>query len=63
MSMYNPHRGLPGAPNPNNARLNELLDSIRAEFENQSRASESYDHTSKPSSSLPDHPPRRKEDS
>lgn len=46
MSMYN-HRGLPGAPNPNNSRLNELLDQIRVEFENQARASEGYDHTSK----------------
>lgn len=45
--MYNPHRGLPGAPNANTGRLNELLDGIRAEFENQARASEGFDHTSK----------------
>lgn len=49
MSMYNPHRGLgpPGAPG--NARLNELLDGIRAEFESQARASGEYEHSSKPS--------------
>jgi len=47
MSMYNPHRGLgpPGAPG--NARLNELLDGIRAEFESQARASGEYEHSSK----------------
>src|ERR1700732_5110578 len=32
----NPHRGMP-APN---ARLNELFESLRAEFENQNRSSE-----------------------
>lgn len=45
MSMYNPHRGL--GPNPQNARLNELLDGIRAEFESQARASGEYEHSSK----------------
>ena len=45
MSMYNPHRGL--GPSPGNARLNELLDGIRAEFESQARASGEYEHSSK----------------
>lgn len=46
--MYNPHRGLgPGAPNSTTSRLNELLEGIRAEFENQSRASEGYEHSGK----------------
>jgi hypothetical protein len=45
MSMYNPHRGL--GPSPQNARLNELLDGIRAEFESQARASGEYEHSSK----------------
>lgn len=40
--MY-PHRGMP----QNAARLNELLDSIRSEFDNQMRTSESYEHQSK----------------
>lgn len=40
--MYNPHRGL--GPASGNARLNELLDGIRAEFENQARASGEYEH-------------------
>jgi glucose repression regulatory protein TUP1 len=44
MSMYNPHRGI--GPPPGNARLNELLDSIRAEFESQARASGEYEHSS-----------------
>ncbi|KAG0648492.1 Transcriptional repressor rco-1 [Hyphodiscus hymeniophilus] len=43
MSMYNPHRGL--GPSPGNARLNELLDGIRAEFESQARASGEYEHS------------------
>jgi len=41
--MYNPHRGL--GPNPQNTRLNELLDGIRSEFENQARASGEYEHS------------------
>jgi hypothetical protein len=45
--MYNPHRGLGPAPGGGNARLNELLDGIRAEFESQARASSDYEHSSK----------------
>ncbi|PQE13908.1 transcriptional repressor rco-1 protein [Rutstroemia sp. NJR-2017a BBW] len=41
MSMYN-HRGL--GPAPGTARLNELLDGIRNEFETQARASGEYEH-------------------
>ncbi|QSZ37869.1 hypothetical protein DSL72_008969 [Monilinia vaccinii-corymbosi] len=41
MSMYN-HRGL--GPAPGSARLNELLDGIRAEFDTQQRASGEYEH-------------------
>jgi hypothetical protein len=44
MSMYN-HRGL--GPAPGTARLNELLDGIRNEFETQARASGEYEHNSK----------------
>jgi hypothetical protein len=44
MSMYNSHRGM--GPAPGNARLNELLDGIRAEFETQARASGEYEHSS-----------------
>jgi len=47
MAMYNPHRGLGPAPGGGNARLNELLDGIRAEFESQARASSDYEHSSK----------------
>jgi hypothetical protein len=43
--MYNAHRGM--GPAPGNPRLNELLDSIRAEFETQARASGEYEHSSK----------------
>ncbi|KAF8859675.1 WD40 repeat-like protein [Acephala macrosclerotiorum] len=43
--MYNPHRGLGPAPGAGNARLNELLENIRAEFENQARASNDYEHS------------------
>ncbi|KAI1378267.1 WD40-repeat-containing domain protein [Hypoxylon crocopeplum] len=39
MSMY-PHRGMPPQ---NAARLNELLDQIRTEFDNQVRMNESYE--------------------
>lgn len=50
MSMYAPHRGLggpaPGAPS-GNARLNELLDSIRGEFESQARQGQDVEHASK----------------
>ncbi|KAI3337397.1 WD40-repeat-containing domain protein [Xylariaceae sp. AK1471] len=38
MSMY-PHRGLPNSA----ARLNELLDQIRTEFDNQMRVNEGYE--------------------
>jgi glucose repression regulatory protein TUP1 len=44
MSMYNQHRGL--GPAPGNARLNELLDNVRAEFDNQARAGGEYEHSS-----------------
>lgn len=44
MSMYNAHRGM--GPAPGNARLNEMLDGIRAEFETQARASGEYEHQS-----------------
>jgi glucose repression regulatory protein TUP1 len=45
--MYNQHRGLAPPPQGGSARLNELLDGIRAEFENQARASGEYEHSSK----------------
>ncbi|KXX72929.1 Transcriptional repressor rco-1 [Madurella mycetomatis] len=45
MSMYPPHRGMAGVPPANGAaRLNELLDQIRAEFESHARQSEGYEH-------------------
>jgi hypothetical protein len=47
MSMYGNHRGLGPAPGSGNSRLNELLDGIRAEFDNQARASGEYEHSSK----------------
>jgi glucose repression regulatory protein TUP1 len=45
MSMY-PHRGMAGGvpPPPNNTRLNELLDQIRAEFDSQARATDNFEH-------------------
>lgn len=43
--MYNQHRGL--GPAPGNTRLNELLDQIRAEFENQARVSGEVEQSSK----------------
>ncbi|KAL7918334.1 hypothetical protein ACQKWADRAFT_304366 [Trichoderma austrokoningii] len=49
MSMYS-HRGM-GAVPPGNARLNELLEQIRAEFDNQQRQTESFEHQS----TLPSH--------
>ncbi|CCU76672.1 putative transcriptional repressor rco-1 [Blumeria hordei DH14] len=45
MSMYNPHRGLGPPPGAGNARLNELLEGIRAEFETQARTSGEYEHS------------------
>lgn len=47
MSMY-PHRGMGGVPPGGNgaSRLNELLDSIRSEFETQVRQCENYEHQS-----------------
>ncbi|CAM1510328.1 Fc.00g006630.m01.CDS01 [Cosmosporella sp. VM-42] len=42
MSMY-PHR-MGGVPPGNSARLNELLDQIRAEFETQARQTEGFEH-------------------
>lgn len=44
MSMYS-HRGM-GAVPPGNARLNELLEQIRAEFDSQQRQTESFEHQS-----------------
>jgi glucose repression regulatory protein TUP1 len=44
MSMYNAHRGM--GPVSGSARLNELLDGIRQEFETQARASGDYEHSS-----------------
>ncbi|KAF7544720.1 hypothetical protein G7046_g9730 [Stylonectria norvegica] len=42
MAMYpGPHRGPPG---PAGNRLNELLDSIRLEFDTQLRQVDSYEH-------------------
>lgn len=48
MSMYPGHRGMGGAPPGVNgaARLSELLDQIRSEFETQLRQSENYEHQS-----------------
>lgn len=49
MSMYPGHRSMGGAPPANGAggRLNELLDSIRAEFESHLRQTEGYEHQCK----------------
>lgn len=41
--MY-PHRGIAGVPPSNPARLNELLDQIRAEFDTQLRQAENFEH-------------------
>lgn len=46
MSMYGPHRGIAGPPPSGTARLQELLDQVRQEFENQARASGEYEHSS-----------------
>lgn len=43
--MYGPHRGLGPAPGTGNSRLNELLDSVRAEFENQAHASGEFERS------------------
>lgn len=45
MSMYS-HRGMGAVPPGNSARLNELLDQIRAEFETQLRQAEGFEHQS-----------------
>lgn len=45
MSMYS-HRGMGAVPPGNSARLNELLDQIRAEFETQLRQTEGFEHQS-----------------
>lgn len=45
MSMYS-HRGMGAPPPGNSARLNELLDQIRAEFETQMRQTEGFEHQS-----------------
>ena len=42
--MYNAHRGMPPAPN---SRLNELLEQVRAEFDNQQNRSGEYENQSK----------------
>ncbi|KAK0723108.1 WD40-repeat-containing domain protein [Lasiosphaeria miniovina] len=44
MSMYPGHRGMPPPVNGSGARLNELLDQIRGEFEVYARQSETYEH-------------------
>jgi hypothetical protein len=44
--MYNAHRGL--VPQPNN-RLTELLDQVRAEFDNQTGRAGEYEHQSESS--------------
>lgn len=41
--MY-PHRAMGGVPPGNSARLNELLEQIRAEFETQLRQTEGFEH-------------------
>lgn len=46
MSMY-PHRAMGAVPPNNSARLNELLDQIRSEFDTQMRQTEGYEHQSK----------------
>lgn len=46
MSMY-PHRGMGAAPPGSSVRLNELLDQVRAEFENQRGALENLEHQGK----------------
>ncbi|GJN78082.1 proteinral transcription repressor [Purpureocillium lilacinum] len=43
MSMYS-HRGMGAVPPSNSARLNELLDQIRAEFDTQLRQMENFEH-------------------
>ncbi|KXH29651.1 WD domain-containing protein, partial [Colletotrichum nymphaeae SA-01] len=43
MSMY-PHRAMGAVPPNNSARLNELLDQIRSEFDTQMRQTEGYEH-------------------
>jgi general transcriptional corepressor TUP1 len=53
MSMYPGHRGMPGVPPNGAARLNELLDQIRSEFESQMRTGETYEHQSTISRLLP----------
>lgn len=58
MSMYPGHRGMGAMPPANGAaaRLNELLDQIRAEFEAHLRQTETYEHQSKHPASRVDHP-------
>lgn len=46
MSMYPGHRGLPHQGG--SSRLNELLEQVRAEFDNQVRVNEDYERQSKP---------------
>ena len=42
--MYNAHRGIAGAPAPPNARLVELLEQVRAEFDVQGSRANDYEH-------------------
>lgn len=42
--MYNAHRGIAGAPAPPNARLAELLEQVRAEFDVQGSRANDYEH-------------------
>ena len=42
--MYNSHRGMVPAPN---SRLTELLDQVRAEFDNQHNRTGEYEHQSR----------------
>ena len=45
MSMY-PHQQRMGGPQSNQARLNELLEQIRAEFDSQMRQAGEFEHQS-----------------
>lgn len=53
--MY-PHRQMGGVPPGSSARLNELLEQIRAEFDTQIRQTEGFEHQSKSSYYSYDHP-------
>lgn len=55
MSMYPSHRTMAGGapPQPNQSRLEELLDQIRNEFSSQTRTTEAYEHQSMFARGLP----------